>query len=80
MKLILRVVTLVALWAFVAVSVIYVDPALIRDVGVPGLYLPMLLSIWIALVYTMSWIMGLSWIAIGVGSIITTILALLLIL
>lgn len=80
MKLILRIMTFVALWSLVGIIVVYVDPALIRDMGIVGLYTPMIAAVWMALVYTISWIMGISWIAIGIGSIITTILALLLIL
>ena len=80
MKLLLRIVTFAALWSLVGVIVAYVDPVLIRDMGIIGLYLPMIAAVWIALIYTITWIMGFSWIAIGIGSIITTILALLLIL
>lgn len=80
MKIALRIVTFVALWGLVGIIVVYVDPSLIRDTVVTGLYLPILIPIWLASVYTAAWIMGLKWFAFAIGTIVTTIIALLLVL
>ncbi len=80
MKLILKILTFIALWTLVVIIVIYVDPVLIRDMGIPGLYLPMIVPLWIALVYTLSWIVGIGWVATLVGTVVTTILAIMLVL
>ncbi len=80
MKLILKILTFIALWTLVVIIVIYVDPVLIRDTGIPGLYLPMIVPLWIALVYTLSWIVGIGWVATLVGTVVTTILAIMLVL
>lgn len=41
------------LWASVAYVVAYVEPELLKDVGVPGSYLPFFVILWVAISYTL---------------------------
>lgn len=52
MKIVLKLLGLLALWSLVAGIVILVDPVLLRDILVPGAYLPFLVILFGALWYT----------------------------
>lgn len=60
-KLLPKVCALVGVWGVVALVVLYIDPATIKDVGIRGVYLPMLLLVAGASLYT-SLVGGRSWI------------------
>ena len=48
-----KILSLLFLWGMIASTVLFVDPALLRDVGIPGTYLPffglLLLTVWYTL-------------------------------
>jgi hypothetical protein len=52
MKILLKLLALLALWSLVAGVIVLVDPALLRDVLFPGLYLPFLVILFVAVWYT----------------------------
>ena len=60
------------LWGVVAYIVLFVDPSLIKDVGVPGLYLPFLLSVGVASWYTFALLSKRGW-----GALVLTLLVVL---
>lgn len=49
-----KLLSVVFLWALVFYLILFVDPELIRDIGIKGVYLPFLLSLFLAFVYTFS--------------------------
>lgn len=52
MLMVLKVISVISLWAVVALATIYIDPATIKDILIPGIYLPMILVIGVATGYT----------------------------
>jgi len=54
MKWIPRILSLTLLWGGVAAIILFVEPELIRDIIVPGLYLPLLILLLIALWYSLA--------------------------
>jgi hypothetical protein len=52
-KWILRILSLVLCWGSVVAIIMYVDPDKVRDVGIAGLYLPIVASIGISSWYSM---------------------------
>ena len=52
MLMVLKVISIISVWAVVALATIYIDPATIKDILIPGLYLPMILVIGVATGYT----------------------------
>jgi len=52
MSKLLKLTALISLWSLVAFVLITVDPYLIRDVGLPGLYLPFMALVYVAVLYT----------------------------
>ena len=58
--------TALIFWGLVLIQLIKVDPVLLRDLGLPGLYLPLLLCFFFAVLFTLaplrsSLIKGLVW-------------------
>ncbi len=47
-----KVLSLVTLWGAVGAVVVLVEPELIRDILIPGAYLPFFLLLWIAIWYS----------------------------
>ena len=54
MKWIPKILSLVFLWGAVASVVVFIDPAMLKDVLIPGTYLPFFILITIALWYTLA--------------------------
>lgn len=52
MKWIFKILGLLAVWSIPVGIVVFVDPALIKDVLIPGSYLPFLVAIFFAVLYT----------------------------
>lgn len=52
MLMVLKVISIISLWAVVTLATIYIDPATIKDILIPGIYLPMILVIGVATGYT----------------------------
>lgn len=52
MKWIPRIMAILLLWGSLGATIIYVEPALIRDLIIPGSYLPFFIILHIALWYT----------------------------
>jgi|GEM_PF-1948693 len=78
LKIILRILGLVGVWGMVAAIVIVIDPEIIRDVILPGWYLPMIVAIGAGLLYTTSLIMGLTKYSVLLSLILSIFVALLL--
>lgn len=71
-----KILSLILLWGVVTLIIIYVDPSTIRDVGIEGVYLPLLIAVFIASAYSMFLLSG-AWI-VGALSALLIVLALLL--
>src|SRR5688572_9198475 len=71
MQWILKVLGLLGLWSIVVGIIVLVDPLLVRDVGIPGLYLPLLVALFFALWYSALLIFHKGSIAILIASLIT---------
>jgi len=54
MKLIPKLLSLISLWSAVGVVLVYVEPELIRDIIIHGLYLPFFGLLTLAIWYTLS--------------------------
>lgn len=54
MKWIPRILSLIFLWGLVVFVILYIEPELIRDIMIPGLYLPFFALITITIWYTLS--------------------------
>jgi hypothetical protein len=54
MKWIPKIISLIFLWGSVAYIILYVDPDLLKDILIPGLYLPFFVMLTIALWYTIA--------------------------
>ena len=79
MLMILKIISIISVWAVVAFATIYIDPATIKDILIPGLYLPMILIIGVATGYTAySLSSGWKWVAISLFVMVLTGVLLLL--
>ncbi|MBP9702126.1 hypothetical protein KBD69_00415 [Candidatus Woesebacteria bacterium] len=79
MLMILKIISIISLWVVVAAATIYIDPVTIKDVLIPGLYLPMILIIGVATGYTAySLSSGWKWVAISLFVMVLTGVLLLL--
>ena len=79
MLMALKVISIISLWVVVAFATIYIDPATIKDILIPGLYLPMILLIGVATGYTAySLSSGWKWVAISLFVMVLTGVLLLL--
>lgn len=47
-----KVISLVVLWGAVLAVILFVEPELVRDIVIPGSYLPFFLLIFLAILYT----------------------------
>lgn len=52
MNLLLKFISAVMLWGIVVYMIIYVDPATVKDVGIEGAYLPLLIPFFASCWYT----------------------------
>lgn len=77
-KIFLRILGLMGLWGVVVGIVVWIDPDVIRDVIIPGFYLPMWGATSIAIGYTIFWIMGFSKYSVLISLILSIFVALLL--
>lgn len=53
-KWIPKIISMLGLWGAVALVIIYIDPQLLKDILIPGLYLPFYILLLISLWYTIS--------------------------
>lgn len=58
MKYVPKIISMLFLWGVVVAMVIFVDPAMLKNIWLDDLYTPFLLSVLIASWYTMSLITG----------------------
>jgi len=77
LRFVLRSLGFVALWGLVGAVVIYVDPNIIRDIGLYGVYLPMVVVVGGAIFYTTVLIGGVNKFTVLVTIILTLFVALL---
>jgi len=54
MRWVPKIISLMAIWGTVAYVVVYIDPELLRDVWIPGMYAPFQLLLGVAVWYTVS--------------------------
>ncbi len=77
--MVLKVISIISVWAVVTLATIYIDPATIKDILIPGLYLPMILVIGVATGYTAYELSsGWKWVAISLFVMVLTGVLLLL--
>lgn len=72
MKTALKILGLLALWSTVVGMIIFIDPALVADVGLPNAYLPFFVAIFSAIFFTSLVFLRSKWVAL----IITALLVL----
>lgn len=70
MKLVLKALGVISLWSIVIGIVIFVDPSLLRDILIPGLYLPFVFAVFVALGYTILVITHSFWLSLVVAALI----------
>jgi hypothetical protein len=61
MKWIPKIISLLLLWGAVASTIIYIDPELLKDILIPGSYLPFLILLTITLWYTLAIFIKSAW-------------------
>lgn len=76
---ILELLAMLALWGVVGVVVWYVDPNIVRDVLVPRIHLPILVIMWVATAYTVSFFVSRLIYVLGIPTILVTLVGLLLV-
>lgn len=64
-----------SLWLVVGSVIVYIDPLTIRDVLIPGLYLPLLVITWLALAYSISLLVSRAIYILGITTFLTVFLA-----
>lgn len=67
-----------SLWLVVGSVIVYIDPLTIRDVLIPGLYLPLLVITWLALAYSLSLLVSRAIYILGITTLLTVFLAIFL--
>ena len=67
-----------SLWLVVGSVIVYIDPMTIRDVLIPGLYLPLLVITWLALAYSISLLISRVRYVLGITTFLTVFLAIFL--
>lgn len=67
-----------SLWLVVGSVITYIDPITIRDLLIPGIYLPILVIIWLATAYSLSLFVNKTVYIIGITTLLTICLALFL--
>lgn len=78
MSTILKILSILAIWGVVAGIVLGIEPEIIKDVLLPGLYLPLVVSGLVATSYTSWSITGSMWAAVMSG-VMTALMLILLI-
>lgn len=71
-----KLLTILVLWSSVAYMVLFIDPMLLKDVGLPGFYLPFVGMITLASWYTMAVFAKRGWGAMVVAIVILAVLLL----
>jgi hypothetical protein len=61
MKWIPKIISLLLLWGAVASTIIYIDPELLKDILIPGSYLPFLILLTITIWYTLAIFIRSAW-------------------
>lgn len=74
-----KIISLLLLWGLVAGVIVYVDPQSIRDIGVEGLYLPLLIAVLLAVWYSMTLLTRSGWVGLVSALLVDLALVLLII-
>lgn len=76
MKIVLKTVSLILLWGMVVYVIMFVDPESVKDVGIPGSYLPLLAPFFAAVWYTGYLILKVFWSSITIACLLLLALTL----